>query len=127
MDILFPSYVCPIYLGRFRIVIGLRFLLQSYPHSQASYRISVRQTRCLPLASFRFRLAADTLAFGCNLPTIRAILGLAPFRVCSCWTNKKDLRLFSAGGLVIEWDGEASYSVYAVPPLIVASSSWAIL
>lgn len=32
MDILFPSYVCPIYLGRFRIVIGLRFLVQSYPH-----------------------------------------------------------------------------------------------
>ena len=74
MDILFPSYVCPIYLGRFRIVIGLRFLLQSYPHSQASYRISVRQTRCLPPASSRFRLAADTLAFGCNLPTIRAVI-----------------------------------------------------
>ena len=30
--------------------------------------------RCLPPASFRSRLAADTLAFGCNLPTIRAVI-----------------------------------------------------
>ena len=28
----------------------------------------------MPPASFRFRLAADTLAFGCNLPTIRAVI-----------------------------------------------------
>ena len=29
----------------------------------------------------------DTLAFGCNLPTIRAVWGLAPVRVRSCWAN----------------------------------------
>ena len=33
----------------------------------------VRPEVCQP-ASFRFRLAADTLAFGCNLPTIRAVI-----------------------------------------------------
>ena len=37
----------------------------------------------------RVRLATDTLAFGCNLPTIRAVWGLSPFRVRSCWTNRK--------------------------------------
>ena len=40
-------------------------------------------------ASFRFHLAMDTLAFGCNLPTIRAAWGLAPVRLRSCWANKK--------------------------------------
>ena len=39
----------------------------------------------------RVRLAADTLAFGCNLPTIRAVGGLSPVRVRSCWTNKRRL------------------------------------
>jgi hypothetical protein len=34
------------------------------------YVISVRQTRSLPLASFRFHLAMDTLAFGYVLGTI---------------------------------------------------------
>ena len=28
----------------------------------------------MPPASFRFRLAADTFAFGCNLPTIKAVI-----------------------------------------------------
>ena len=32
--------------------------------ANALYAISVRQTEGLPLASFRFRLTADTLAFG---------------------------------------------------------------
>ena len=40
-------------------------------------------------ASIRFRLTADTLAFGCNLPTIRAAWGLTPVRLRSCWANKK--------------------------------------
>ena len=48
--------------------------------------------RCLPPASFRSRLAADTLAFGCILPTIRAVWGLAPFSVCSCRTNMNKSR-----------------------------------
>ena len=47
---------------------------------------------CQMPASFRFRLAADTLAFGCILPTIRAVWGLVPFRVCSFWTNMNKSR-----------------------------------
>ncbi len=47
-----------------------------------------------------------TLAFGCNLPTIRAVWGLAPVRVRSCWANRKirslaapDHFLYAAGTL----------------------------
>ena len=32
-----------------------------YPHTLALYQVSVRQTRYLPLTSFRFHLAMDTL------------------------------------------------------------------
>ena len=46
--------------------------MQSHPQSYALYEVSVRQTRCLPPASFRFQLAMDTLAFGCMIPAIRA-------------------------------------------------------
>ncbi|MCI5707335.1 MAG: hypothetical protein MR298_08450, partial [Odoribacter sp.] len=62
----------------FRIAIGLWFVLQPYPRFYALYEVSVRQTRCLPQASFRFHLTMDTLAFGCMIPAIRAHWGLAP-------------------------------------------------
>ena len=45
----------------FRIVIGLQCFLPPYPHTLALYQVSVRQTRYLPLTSFRFHLAMDTL------------------------------------------------------------------
>ena len=43
--------------------------------------ISVRQTRSLPPASFRFRLAVDTLAFGYVLLALSTRLGLASVRL----------------------------------------------
>ncbi len=73
-----------------RIVIGLLLLLQHYPCLPAFYQVLVHRANRLPPASFRFRLAADTLAFGCNLPTIWAVWGLSPVRVRSCWANKKE-------------------------------------
>ena len=48
-------------LCMFRIVIGLLCFVPPYPHTLALYQVSVRQTRCLPLTSFRFHLAMDTL------------------------------------------------------------------
>ena len=42
------------------------------------------------MASFRFRLAADTLTFGCALPTVKASSGLAPVRMHPCWANNKN-------------------------------------
>ena len=46
------------------------------PTPYALYEVSVRQTRCLPPASFRFQLAMDTLAIGCMIPAIRDHWGL---------------------------------------------------
>ena len=76
-------------LSAVRIVIGLLLLVQHCPCLSALYQVLVHRANLLPPTSFRFRLAADTLAFGCNLPTIRAVWGLAPVRVRSCWTNQK--------------------------------------
>ena len=52
----------------FRVVIGLQLDVQSYP-TYLPYVISVRQTKSLPSASFRFHLTMDTLAFDYVLPT----------------------------------------------------------
>ncbi len=41
---------------------GLHLFWQTYPYFRASYVISIRRTRGLLTASFRFRLTADTLA-----------------------------------------------------------------
>ena len=52
-----------------RAVIGLWLLWQSYPSFPALYAVSIRQTRALLPASFRFHLTMNTLAFGYDLPT----------------------------------------------------------
>ena len=75
-------------LSAVRIVIGLLLPMQHYPCLPAFYQVLVHRANRLPPASFRFHLTMDTLAFGCNLPTIRAVWGLAPVRVRSCWANK---------------------------------------
>ena len=77
-------------LSAVRIVIGLLLPLQHYPCLPAFYQVLVHRANRLPPASFRFHLTMDTLAFGCNLPTIRAVWGLAPVRVRSCWANKNN-------------------------------------
>ena len=75
-----------------RIVIGLILRLQHCPCLPALYQVLVHRANLLPPASFRFHLTADTLAFGCNLPTTRAVWGLAPVRIRSCWANKQEGR-----------------------------------
>ena len=72
-----------------RIVIGRLLQMQHYPCLPAFYQVLVHRANRLPPASFRFHLTMDTLAFGCNLPTIRAVWGLAPVRVRSCWANNE--------------------------------------
>ena len=73
-----------------RIVIGLLLLVQHCLCLSALYQVLVHRANLLPPTSFRFRLTADTLVFGCNLPTIRAVWGLAPVRARSCWANTKN-------------------------------------
>ena len=76
-------------LSAVRIVIGLLLPLQHYPCLPALYQVLVHRANRLPPASFRFHLTMDTLAFGCSLPTIWAVWGLAPVRVRSCWANNR--------------------------------------
>lgn len=52
---------CRIYLTGLRKAIGRLGSLPDYPPRPALYPISVRQNPFLLLASFRFRVAADTL------------------------------------------------------------------
>ena len=61
----------PVY-SYFRQPFGLQCRLPPYPYFQALYAVPVRQVRGLLTASFRFRLAADTLAVrlcASSLPT----------------------------------------------------------
>ena len=77
------------------------------PSCITSYKISVRQTRDLPVvslfphpASFRFHLTMDTLAFGYILPTTRRIRDLHPLETCAAGrTHKKTDRRIFFGGL----------------------------
>ena len=68
---LFPSMYLP-HLLLLPATFGLQCLLPPYPYFRALYAIPVRQVRGLLPASFRFRLAADTLAVrlcASSLPT----------------------------------------------------------
>ena len=58
---LFPL-IYPPHLLVLPATFGLHLLLQTYPHFRALYVISVRRTKSLLTASFRFHLAMDTLA-----------------------------------------------------------------
>ena len=73
--------------------------LAALPSIPASYVISVRQTRGLPTASFRFLLTVDTLAFSYVLTAIWSHSGLSPVRVCPCWANKKKQILLKESAL----------------------------
>ena len=58
------------------MTIGQRDLGAAYPDSQALYLVSVRRNEYLSLASFRFALADNTLAFNYKIPVITALSGL---------------------------------------------------
>ena len=58
---LFPL-IYPPHLLVLPATFGLHLLLQTYPHFRALYVISVRRTKSLLTASFRFYLTIDTLA-----------------------------------------------------------------
>ena len=55
----------------------------------AYYTVSVRQARGLPLASFRFRLTMDTLAFGYIFPATGQIPDFHRLETCAAGRTKK--------------------------------------
>jgi hypothetical protein len=60
------------------MTIGLWVVRPPRPGVVASYAIPVRQAGTLPTASFRFRVAPDTLAVQLTVPVIRVRRGLSP-------------------------------------------------
>ena len=79
--------------------MGFVFLCRLTTLAPALYHVSVRQSRCLPKTSFRFRVATDTLVVGYSLPVIRATWGLAPVRIYPCWANKGTHIAFCSGNM----------------------------
>ncbi|MBP3888601.1 MAG: hypothetical protein J6F30_13320, partial [Cellulosilyticum sp.] len=67
----------------------------------ASYVISVRQTRALSPASFRFHLTMDTLALNYVLGTINPHSGLSPVRLRPCWAHAKNRLATQAGSYLL--------------------------
>lgn len=61
--------------------IGLWFDKQSHPMDSALYVVSVRWTRLLPTASFRFHFTMDTLAVWLTLPTTKRVRDFHPIAV----------------------------------------------
>ena len=64
--------------------MGLSFDMQTCPIVPASYTVSVRQTKTLLAASFRFHLAMDTLAVRLMIPTIKAHWELSSLSYLPC-------------------------------------------
>ena len=94
----FSPSVYHIYHSGFQVVIGLQVAVQPYPSLQPDV-ISVRQTRDLPLPSFRFVVTHNTLGLGYILSTTRVDQGLSPIflltilHLCSI-INLRDVVLF---------------------------------
>ena len=101
----FPPSTCHFYYKRFRVVIGLRLVLQPYPRLQpvndfcsSGQRFALGLVGSPNPASFRFHLTMDTLAFCYILPTTGRIRDFNPLETCAAGrTRKKESAEISAG------------------------------
>ena len=101
----FPPSTCHFYYKRFRVVIGLRLVLQPYPRLQpvndfcsSGQRFALGLVGSPNPASFRFHLTMDTLAFGYVLPTTGRTPDLHRLETCAAErTRKKESAEISAG------------------------------
>ena len=83
----FPTmYLLHLHLG-FRVASGF-ILFCRLTHLRMPYAVSVRQVSGLPPASFRSRLAADTLALSLCAWCYPLHSGLSPIRTRSCRAHK---------------------------------------
>ena len=64
----FHAYVRQIYARELRASVGLWRIIALSSVTVASYLVSVRRTSVLPMTSFRFHLAMDTLAIRLAVP-----------------------------------------------------------
>ena len=91
----FPPSTCHFYYKRFRVVIGLRLVLQPYPRLQpvndfcsSGQRFALGLVGSPKPASFRFHLTMDTLAFGYVLPTTGRAPDLHRLETCAAGRTK---------------------------------------
>ena len=93
---LFPL-IYPPHLLVLPATFGLHLLLQTYPYFRALYVISVRRTKSLLTASFRFHLTMDTLAvrlYTSSLP--RRVRDFHPLeRAHGAQTKRPDTKVWS--------------------------------
>ena len=93
---LFPL-IYPPHLLVLPATLGLHLFWQTYPYFRALYVISVRRTKSLPTASFRFHLTMNTLAvqlYTSSLP--RCVRDLHPLERAHGARTKKRLTGFPA-------------------------------
>ncbi len=64
-----------IYAESVRMTLGFESIGPLAHQDDASYAVRVPRARSLPAASFRFRVAADTLAVRLEVPDIKASIG----------------------------------------------------
>lgn len=64
-----------IYAASVRMTLGFESMRPLAPQDVASYAVRIPRARSLPSASFRFPLAADTLAVRLGVPVIKASTG----------------------------------------------------
>ena len=95
----FPPSTCHFYYKRFRVVIGLRLVLQPYPRLQpvndfcsSGQRFALGLVGSPNPASFRFHLTMDTLAFGYVLPTTGRTPDLHRLETCAAGRTKNHRR-----------------------------------
>ena len=96
----FPTmYLLHLHLG-FRVASGF-ILFSRLTHLQMPYAVSVRQVSGLPPASFRSRLAADTLALSLCTWCYPLHSELSPVRTRSCRAHKATARALSHARAVV--------------------------
>ena len=92
----FPTmYLLHLHLG-FRVASGF-ILFSRLTHLQMPYAVSVRQVSGLPPASFRSRLAADTLALGYVLGATPCTRDFHPLERAHAERTVRKLRAFKRG------------------------------
>jgi len=107
-----------IYPPDLRMTIGRLGAWPDSPVRQALYPVSVRRNSSLPMASFRFRLAMDTLAFGYKIPVITALKGLEELSShlleVGHARHTKDVAPMEQGGWIVIFGDTASICVQSL-------------
>lgn len=88
----FLPYIRHIYADLLRMTLGFESHCPLAQQAVASYAVRVPRTGSLPAASFRFRVAPDTLAVRLGVPVIKASIGTCTRRVTSWFAFASQLR-----------------------------------